>query len=52
MSNELQILNQNSIVTAFATKGGINELFERVAQEVRKEVPDITTKKVVMQLAL
>ena len=45
MSNELQILNQNSIVTAFATKGGINELFERVAQEVRKEVPDITTKK-------
>ena len=45
MSNELQILNQNSIVAAFATKGGINELFERVAQEVRKEVPDITTKK-------
>lgn len=45
MSNELQILNQNSIITAFATKGGINEIFERVAQEVRKEVPDITTKK-------
>jgi colicin import membrane protein len=45
MSNELQILNQNSIVTAFATKGGINELFERVAQEVRKEVPDVTTQK-------
>lgn len=45
MSNELQILNQNSIVAAFNTKGGINELFERVAQEVRKEVPDITTKK-------
>lgn len=45
MSNELQILNQNSIVTAFATKGGINEIFERVAQEVRKEVPDVTTKK-------
>lgn len=45
MSNELQILNQNSIVSAFATKGGINELFERVAQEVRKEVPDVTTQK-------
>lgn len=45
MSNEVQILNQNAIVTAFATKGGINELFERVAQEVRKEVPDVTTKK-------
>lgn len=45
MSNELQILNQNSIVTAFATKGGINEIFESVAAEVRKEVPDVTTKK-------
>lgn len=45
MSNELQILNQNSIVTAFSVNGGINELFERVAQEVLKEVPDITTKK-------
>lgn len=42
---EVKILEQNVIVSAYATKGGINELFERVAQEVRKEVPDVTTDK-------
>lgn len=42
---EIQVLDQNLIVSAFAKKGGINELFERVAAEVRKEVPDVTTDK-------
>lgn len=45
MTSEIQILNQNSIIAAFAKKGGINELFDRVAEEVRKEVPDVTTDK-------
>jgi len=43
--NELQILEQNVIVTAFSKAGGTNELFERIAQEVRSHVPDVTTKK-------
>lgn len=43
--NELQALSQNAIVTAYSKKGGINELFDRVAQEVKKEVPDTSTKK-------
>lgn len=45
MSNELQILDQNIVVQAFTKQGGINELFDRVASEVRKEVPDVTTDK-------
>lgn len=43
--NELQILEQNVIVAAFSKAGGTNELFERIAQEVRSHVPDVTTKK-------
>ena len=42
---ELQVLDQNVIVAAFAKSGGTNELFERIAQEVRSHVPDVTTKK-------
>lgn len=42
---ELQVLDQNVIVAAFAKFGGTNELFERIAQEARSHVPDVTTKK-------
>lgn len=42
---ELQVLDQNVIVAAFAKSGGTNELFERIAQEARSHVPDVTTKK-------
>ena len=42
---ELQVIEQNVIVAAFAKSGGTNELFERIAQEVRSHVPDVTTKK-------
>ena len=42
---ELQVLEQNVIVAAFAKSGGTNELFERIAQEVRSHVPDVATKK-------
>lgn len=45
MSNELQVLDQNVIVQAFSNKGGVNDLFERVAEQVRKEVPDVSTQK-------
>ncbi len=43
--NELQILEQNVIVAAFSKAGGTDELFDRIAQEVRSHVPDVTTKK-------
>ncbi|AWL20229.1 hypothetical protein DIW83_14935 [Acinetobacter nosocomialis] len=43
--NELQVLEQNVIVAAFAKRGGTNELYERIAQEVRSHVPDVSTKK-------
>lgn len=43
--NELQVLEQNVIVAAFAKPGGTDELFEHIAQEVRSHVPDVTTKK-------
>ena len=45
MSNELQIIEQNAITAAFAKRGGTDELFERIAQEARSFVPDVTTKK-------
>ena len=48
--NELQVLEQNVIVAAFAKRGGTHELYERIAQEVRSHVPDVSTKKAVMQL--
>lgn len=43
--NELQVIDQNVIVAAFAKRGGTDELFEHIAQEVRSHVPDVTTKK-------
>ncbi|WP_291349803.1 MULTISPECIES: hypothetical protein [unclassified Acinetobacter] len=43
--NELQVLEQNVIVAAFSKVGGTDELFERIAHEVRSHVPDVTTKK-------
>ena len=42
---ELEIADQNIVVTAFKTPGGTNELFERIAQEARSHVPDVSTKK-------
>lgn len=43
--NELQVLEQKVIVAAFAKRGGTHELYERIAQEVRSHVPDVSTKK-------
>ena len=43
--NELQVLEQNVIVAAFAKRGGTDELFEHIAQEARSHVPDVTSKK-------
>lgn len=42
---ELQVLEPKVIVAAFAKRGGTDELFDRIAQEVRSHVPDVTTKK-------
>ena len=42
---EIQVLEQNVIVQAFATQGGSLLLVDRIAEEVRKHVPDVTTKK-------
>ena len=42
---ELQVLKQNVIVQAFATQGGTDALFERIAEQARSFVPDVTTKK-------
>ncbi|MEG2749522.1 MAG: hypothetical protein RR939_08920 [Acinetobacter sp.] len=43
--NEIQVLEQNVIVAAFAQVGGTDELFERIAEQARSFVPDISTKK-------
>ena len=48
---ELQVIEQNAIIAAYAKVGGTDELFERIAQEVRSFVPDVTTKRVVMKSA-
>lgn len=42
---ELEIADQNVVVAAFRKPGGTAELFERIAQEARSHVPDVTTKK-------
>ena len=42
---ELQVIEQNVIVQAFQTQGGTNALFERIAEQARSFVPDVTTKK-------
>ncbi|HRM50575.1 MAG TPA: hypothetical protein PL094_00360 [Acinetobacter johnsonii] len=41
----LQVIEQNVIVQAFATQGGTDALFERIAEQARSFVPDVTTKK-------
>lgn len=43
--NELQVIEQNAIISAFAKRGGTDELFERIASEARSYVPDVTTRK-------
>lgn len=43
--NELQVLEHNVIIAAFAKRGGTDELYERIAQEVCSHVPDVSTKK-------
>lgn len=42
---EIEVADQNVVATAFRTPGGTAELFERIAQEARSHVPDVTTKK-------
>ena len=42
---ELQVIEQNVIVQAFAQVGGTDALFERIAEQARSFVPDVTTKK-------
>ena len=42
---ELQVLEQNVIVQAFQTQGGSDELFERIAEQARSFVPDVTTRE-------
>ena len=42
---DLIALEQNVIVSAFAQAGGTDELFERIAEQARSFVPDISTKK-------
>jgi hypothetical protein len=42
---ELQVLDQNVIVKAFAAQGGTDALFERIAEQARSFIPDVTTKK-------
>ena len=42
---ELEIADQNVVVAAFRKPGGTAELFERIAQEARSHVPDVSTKK-------
>lgn len=43
--NELQVIEQNAIVAAFQTQGGTDALFERIAEQARSVIPDVTTKK-------
>ncbi len=43
--SELQVIEQNAIAQAYAKRGGTDELFDRIAQEARSFVPDVTTKK-------
>ena len=43
--SELQVIEQNAIVAAFQSQGGTDALFERIAEQARSVVPDVTTKK-------
>lgn len=42
---ELQVLEQNVIVQAFQTQGGTDALFDRIAEQARSFVPDVTTRE-------
>lgn len=42
---ELAVIEQKDIVSVFTTENGVDVLFEQLANEVRAEVPDLTTKK-------
>ena len=48
--NELQVLEQNVIVAAFAKRGGTDELFERIAEEARSFVPKKLNQSVKQKL--
>lgn len=43
--NELQVVEQNMIVAAFGKENGIQELFNRMAEQARSIVPDVSTKR-------
>lgn len=45
MTAELAVIEQKDIVSVFSTENGVDVLFDRLANEVRAEVPDLTTKK-------
>lgn len=42
---EIAVIEQKDIVSVFTTENGVDVLFEQLANEVRAEVPDLTTKK-------
>lgn len=42
---ELQVIEQNAIVQAFQSENGIQSLFDRMAEQARSIVPDVSTKK-------
>lgn len=42
---ELVVIEEKDIISVFATENGVDVLFEQLANEVRAEVPDLTTKK-------
>ena len=47
MTTEIQVLEQNSnvIVEAYKVEGGAQSLFDRIAEQVRSVVPDLSTDK-------
>lgn len=47
MSNELQVLenNSNAIIEAYKSDGGVQSLFDQIAEQARSIVPDLTTDK-------
>lgn len=45
MTNELAVIEQSQIAVSFAEKGGVKTLLDNLAEELRKEIPDLTTKK-------
>lgn len=45
MTAELAVIEKKDIVSVFTTENGVDVLFDRLANEVRAEVPDLMTKK-------